>query len=202
MPTVPITITSFTGDFAFLHNSYPCEVPIFGAVFPSAEHAYQASKTEDENCREIIRNLLDGPTAKSYGNTHLKRRHLRPNWLSIREMMMTEVIQAKFFNNIPLAKMLAETGNSALLNCISGSDSLDCYWGIRGSKGENRLGVILMNVRTQIQEATGRAAATRLAKVKFSGVSLTPEPKAIESLVSQLEHLAANDPDREQSPLT
>lgn len=195
MKTVPLTINGFKNDFYFLHNFYPCPVLYEGLIYPSAEHAYQASKTDDDNTREIIRNLLDGQTAKSYAASKY-RSMKRQDWIRIRESVMLTVIQSKFFNNINLAKMLAETGNSAIINSLSNGDALDTYWGVRGTRGENRLGVILMHVRTQIQDAVKRAAEHRLSRVKFSGVCLSAAltPEDYESL---RDHEAANNPDRE-----
>jgi N-glycosidase YbiA len=211
MKTVPKIIDSFTGDFAFLHNFYPCNVPIFGAIYPSAEHAYQASKTTDEALREKIRHCLDAKTAKSCGCARHHHNRYRPDWISVRDEMMLDVIKAKFYNNIPLAKMLLDTGyNTPLLYKVSNGDSLDTYWGMRANRGENRLGIILMHVRTLIFDATRRAAATRLSRVRFTGLSLTadnelagdllptPENPDSEDLTLVLhEHQAANNPDRD-----
>jgi ribA/ribD-fused uncharacterized protein len=163
--TVPLVIDSFVGDFAFLDNCYPCNVFFDGLNYPSAEHAYQASKTEDPNRRLIIANLLDGATARSYGKSHLKI----TTEFSLRRLdIMRSILQAKFFDNIPLAKMLIETMESTLLYPARGND---LFWGCRskGTNGENQLGKILMAIRSQMREATKRAADARMSRVKFSG---------------------------------
>jgi predicted NAD-dependent protein-ADP-ribosyltransferase YbiA (DUF1768 family) len=38
-------ISSFTGEYRFLSNFYPCVVHLDEEVYPSVEHAYQAAKT-------------------------------------------------------------------------------------------------------------------------------------------------------------
>lgn len=163
--TVPLVIDSFTGDFAFLDNCYPCEILFDGLKYPSAEHAYQAAKTDDPNRKLIIANLLDGQTARSYGKSHLR---ISSEFTYIRLSIMRRILEAKFFDNIDLAKMLIETMDSALLYPARGND---LFWGCRnkGLNGENQLGRLLMEIRSQMRAAVQRAADTRLSKVKFSG---------------------------------
>ncbi len=163
--TVPIIIDSFTGDFAFLDNSYPCDVLFDGLRYPSAEHAYQASKTDDPNKKLIVANLLDGATARSYGKSRLK---ITTEFTLVRLSIMRRILEAKFFDNISLAKMLIETMDSVLCYPARGND---LYWGCRnrGKNGDNKLGLLLMEIRAQMQQAVQRQKDIRMAKVKFSG---------------------------------
>lgn len=189
--TVPLIIDSFTGDFAFLDNCYPCEILFEGLKYPSAEHAYQASKTDDPNRRLIVANLLDGETARSYGKSNLR---ITSEFTSIRLSIMRRILEAKFFDNIHLAKMLIETMESTLLYPARGND---LFWGCRnlGRNGDNQLGRLLMEIRAQMREAVQRAADTRLSRVKFSG------GLGVDSLRSRLadidaihDELAADEP--------
>ena len=54
MPT-PLTtdVPAFRGPWGFLSNMYPSVVGFEGALYPSAEHAFQAAKTLDEEERYI-----------------------------------------------------------------------------------------------------------------------------------------------------
>jgi len=44
-------ITSFQGEYRFLSNFWPCHIVRDGLVYPSLEHAYAASKTDDPLCK-------------------------------------------------------------------------------------------------------------------------------------------------------
>jgi ribA/ribD-fused uncharacterized protein len=156
-------IDSFRGDYNFLSNFYPCTVVFDGLSYPSAEHAYQASKSDDPNVREIVRNLLDAATARSYG----KRIVMAPDFLSNRISYMEAIVLSKFTHrdNIELTKRLLDTGDAIL---IEGNTWGDFFWGVCRGRGSNHLGIILMNVRAQILEATKRAHAAGMSKISFS----------------------------------
>lgn len=40
------SIDSFTGDYRFLSNFYPCKVRYLGLVYQSVEHAFQGRKQQ------------------------------------------------------------------------------------------------------------------------------------------------------------
>jgi ribA/ribD-fused uncharacterized protein len=133
------TIDSFSGQYAFLSNFYPCEVEFEGDIYPSAEHAYQAAKTTDPDVRRMIRELSSPGKAKRTG----KDIRIRPDWKNWRTYYMHQILVAKF--NIPeLREKLLSTGNSVL---IEGNNWNDTYWGICNGRGENHLGRILMEIR-------------------------------------------------------
>ena len=60
---------------------------------------------------------------------------------------MKEIVTAKFEQNELLRQRLKETGTAYL---IEGNTWGDTFWGKVDSKGENHLGLILMDVREEL----------------------------------------------------
>lgn len=60
---------------------------------------------------------------------------------------MVDIVRAKFTQNKELAKRLKATGDKTL---IEGNYWHDTYWGVCEGVGENYLGKILMNLRSEI----------------------------------------------------
>ncbi len=67
-------ITSFSGQYAFLSNFYPCSIEVDEDVFPTNEHAFQAFKTDDPAERQKIRDAKTPASAKSLGKPTVSRR--------------------------------------------------------------------------------------------------------------------------------
>ena len=145
-------IYQFTEEHEFLSNFWACRVKYGRRVYPSAEHAYQASKTLDERERKDIRLAYSPARAKEIG----KRVTLRPDWsTNTREFAMYEVLSAKFKGeDLELAKMLVDTGNEIL---CEGNNWHDNYWGdcfcprCKHIVGANTLGDLLMIVRDEVR---------------------------------------------------
>lgn len=135
-------ITSFSGEFRFLSNFYPCRIVYEGLDYHSVEHAYQAAKTEKQ-FRLPIRAAATPGKAKAMG----RRVKLRDGWDDVKEDIMGMLLVQKFEND-PLRTKLIETYPTQL---IEGNNWGDTYWGVCGRKGKNRLGVLLMRVREELR---------------------------------------------------
>jgi ribA/ribD-fused uncharacterized protein len=139
--TTPM-IAEFTGKYKFLSNFYPAKVKLDGQEYPTVENAYQASKTTDAKVRaEFAR--ISPADAKRLG----RKVKLRPGFDNIKVKIMFDLVKQKF-EDPELAKMLANTGNSLL---IEGNNWGDTFWGVCNSVGENHLGKILMQVRKELK---------------------------------------------------
>ena len=139
-------IDHFAEDHAFLSNFYPATVRFEGEDYPTSEHAYQAAKTLDPRQRAKIR-LKDTPgKAKRAGRGVT----VRSGWNGVREAIMLTILRDKFSRE-PLRTMLADTGDSGL---VEGNDWSDTFWGVssRTGRGKNVLGILLMRVRAEIVE--------------------------------------------------
>jgi len=139
-----IFFNSRSKDYAWLSSFCPC--PIVDkkqAIWPSAEHAYQAQKTKDIAWRTAIRKAEHAAQAKRLGGNC----PLRSDWNKIKLDMMYRVQKAKFSQDPDLRNRLLATGKSKLVH----SASWDSFWG-NGSNGygKNHLGLIIMRVRDEI----------------------------------------------------
>lgn len=137
---MPEAINSFRGEYSFLSNFYPAPTEYQGIIYPSAENAYQASKTLGD--RKPFESMT--PTAaKRVGRQVV----LRPDWDTVQVGVMRKVVFSKFSRNPDLAKLLLATGSAEL---IEGNTWNDTFWGVCKGKGENHLGKILMDCRKQL----------------------------------------------------
>ena len=149
-------ITSFSGEYRWLSNFWPCKLPkMYGITPPTAEHAYQASKTGDE---WYAKEILCAPTAgaaKQLG----KGAKLQEGWDGMKLDVMVQIIRYKFDHHNPeLRTKLLMTGDWQL---IEGNTWGDEFWGqvYRDGAwfGHNHLGKILMGVRAEIRQQYGTA---------------------------------------------
>lgn len=145
-------ITSFSGEYRWLSNFWPCHLPpMYGIVPPTAEHAYQAQKSSEEwYAIEILRAPTAG-VAKRLG----KGAKLQADWDDLKIDVMRQILGYKFDNHNPelQAKLLA-TGD---VEIIEGNTWGDVTWGCVMTKagwvGENNLGKLLMEIRKELRGA-------------------------------------------------
>lgn len=150
-----MSITEFKGAYGFLSNFAVAPVVYEGMLFPTVEHAYQAAKTLDWNSREEIRKAYSAGKAKQMG----KRVQLRDDWKDVRLHIM-EILLRQKFNVEPYRGLLLATGNTEL---IEGNWWNDTFWGVCRGKGENHLGKLIMEIRSQIYAGEASSKAYDLA---------------------------------------
>jgi ribA/ribD-fused uncharacterized protein len=134
-------ITRFRGKFGFLSNFYSCPVRVDGVTYPSSEHAYQALKTIDPIEREKIRCAKTPGSAKKLG----RKVKMIDDFDRLR--VMRRVLWAKFRPGTSLSQMLIDTGDRFL---IEGNNWNDVYFGVCRGKGQNILGILLMERRLKL----------------------------------------------------
>lgn len=137
-----MTISSFSGKHFFLSNFFPVEIEFEGMVFPSSEHAYMASKSEDQAVRELILAAPTSGKAKKIGQEIV----LRPEWDKFwRLHFMRIILEIKFAKGTECRRLLDETKGELL---IEGNHWGDTFWGeCPLGKGKNNLGKMLMTIR-------------------------------------------------------
>jgi ribA/ribD-fused uncharacterized protein len=144
-----MTIDRFDGTkYRFLSNFWPSEVVYDGEVYPTVEHAYQAAKTLDVNARRAIREASTPGKAKRLGQKVV----YRENWENLKYTVMEELLKQKFKwsdSGCELGNLLEETGDQEL---IEGNTWGDVYWGVCDGKGQNNLGKILMDIRSDLHQ--------------------------------------------------
>ena len=137
------SIFGFQGQYRFLSNFWMTPVVINAWIFPSSEHAYQASKSEDPSDWRMIQALPTPGQTKRAG----RRVNLRPDWEDIKLKCMVQIVWAKFKNS-DLRQKLVLTGNKELVEANNWNDR---FWGTdMNGNGQNVLGKILMQVREEV----------------------------------------------------
>lgn len=139
-----MTISSFTVDYRWLSNFSPHGFYFHGVWFKTNEHFYQSMKTIDnEEKQEII--SCDFPNcAKKLG----QKCSIREDWNSIKLDIMRIGLRNKFNQNPIIKQYLIDTGDEEL---IEGNYWGDRYWGVCNGKGQNWLGKLLMELRTNFK---------------------------------------------------
>ena len=141
----PEEIAGFTGAYEFLDNRFPAPLTVDGESYLCAEAAFQASKTNDPNQRASFR-ACSGEKAREKGAK------LQPDaaWEARKTDIMRAVLAAKFRQAPALREKLLATGQARLI-CFSNKDT---FWGVNSytRAGENILGQLLMELRTQLRE--------------------------------------------------
>lgn len=167
-------ILGFDGPTRFLSNFASSPVVMFGITFPTVEHAFAAAKldpnggvfTRAEVMAEMrrIATLPSPGEAKRAGRrrswdgsqpdavaTGPERPFLRPDWDSVKEELILELIRRKFTHPVLRAKLLA-TGDALLFELNTWGDRI---WGVTEKdgvlSGRNMLGEMLMAVRAEIR---------------------------------------------------
>ncbi|MEJ2069329.1 MAG: NADAR family protein [Syntrophobacterales bacterium] len=144
-------IDDFEGDYAFLSNFTPAPVILEGVRYPTVEHAYQAAKTLEPGNREKIRQASTPGLAKKLG----RKLEKRPDWPDLKVDIMRDLVRQKFEEQSDLKKRLLATGEIEL---VEGNTWHDNFWGecrcarCAALPGQNWLGRILMEVRSQLKE--------------------------------------------------
>ncbi len=160
-------------------NLYRRPVEFEGVVYPTAEHAYQAGKAVNPAVRDWI---LAAPTpALAAMAAHgLYTWDIVPNWSEIKFDRMRRVLRAKFEQHPDLAELLVSTGSKRLVETGTVNNAVNRLWGEVAGSGKNMLGVMLMELRAELNKQRGVARAaprqapsvqTKRARKTSSGLS-------------------------------
>lgn len=144
-------VTEAYGEFS---NFAPYPITLKGKQWPTTEHYFQAQKFVGTEHEHAIRKLASPMVAARKGRS--RKLPLRRDWESAKDKIMREALQAKFTQHPELQKLLLETGDAVLVEHTVN----DRYWGDGGDgSGENRLGLLLMELREKLRNETTSAGA-------------------------------------------
>lgn len=146
--------------FGFLSNFHPAPFTLDGEAWPTAEHYYQAQKSDDPEYRQAVRaaatpgrakrlGAAPGGPRKAAGQSWFRQHGKEPraDWDAAKVEVMRRAVRAKFEQNPELAGRLRATGAAEL---VEDSDA-DSFWGAGADgRGQNWLGRMLMEVRQQL----------------------------------------------------
>ncbi len=131
------------GEFS---NFSPHPIKMKGKQWPTVEHYFQGQKFAGTEHEEEVRRAKSPMIAARLGRS--RQRPLRSDWESAKDSIMKEALVAKFTQHPELRSLLQNTGDAILVEHTTN----DRYWGDGGDgTGRNRLGILLMEVRTQLR---------------------------------------------------
>ncbi len=135
-----------TDAYSEFSNFAPYGVAIGDLWWPSVEHYFQAQKFHDENYQERIRRCSRPKDAKALGMT--RKIPLRTDWEQVKDQIMLDAVRVKFrTHDIPHNLLLSIWDADIVENA-----PMDAYWGCGpDGSGQNKLGRILMRVRSEIR---------------------------------------------------
>jgi len=128
-----------------LSNFDTTPINLFGVEFKSAEHAFQAMKTNSE---EEARWVADAPTP-NIARRRGQKVKLCSDWEEKKVGIMRFIIFQKFAQNPQLTQKLLSTEDRFL---VEGNTWGDKFWGVYNGRGQNHLGRILMDTREALRE--------------------------------------------------
>lgn len=139
-------ILGFHGEHRWLSNFVPVEIEFNNIVFPSVEHAYVASKTQNMYRQLEVSKIPNAGEVKKFGRTL----ELRPNWDTFRLVNMRVFLEQKFAQEPFLTKLLA-TGKVYIEETNMWNDT---FWGVcaKTGYGKNNLGILIMHIRGNLEK--------------------------------------------------
>lgn len=141
--------------YAFLSNFYEGSPFTWKSdIWKTSEHAYQAMKASNVKDFNMIRDSQTPDEAKYLGRS-IK---VRDDWEEIKFQVMHDIVLTKFIAHADLGQKLIDTGNAYLQEGTFWNDQV---WGVdlyasdnpnrpMTRKGDNWLGIILMDVRSRL----------------------------------------------------
>jgi hypothetical protein len=148
------------GQYKFLDNQAEYPIQIEDKKYPTVEHYFQSQKASEFGDTEILEKIAKTPSGKAVKALGKKvRNFIKEQWDARRIEIMARGVRAKFVQHPELQKQLLETGEKP----IGEADARDSFWGIGTSestelskdpakwKGQNQLGKILMNLRSEFK---------------------------------------------------
>jgi ribA/ribD-fused uncharacterized protein len=135
--------------YGVLSNFSPHGFELDGLYWPTVEHYFQAQKFSGTDYMEKIRTARGPKAAGELGQT--RKLKLREDWEDVKESVMLKALRRKFETHADLRDLLLSTGDAPIIE----NAPSDYYWGCgKDGSGKNRLGVLLMQVRQELAEAS------------------------------------------------
>ena len=134
-----------------LSNLYRREITFEGETFETSEHAYQAGKARKPQVKKW---LMDAPSPSllAMAAHGLYYWDIAPDWSKSKLDRMRAVLRAKFTQHEDLRNLLLSSGDARLVESTTTDNLVNRLWGEVNGKGKNLLGVMLMELRTELRE--------------------------------------------------
>jgi ribA/ribD-fused uncharacterized protein len=136
-------ITFYTPEFYVLNNFSAHAIEFRGQLYPTCEHAYQATKCTDPVGREAIRRARSPLEAKALAN-EIYRAARDPDWAGKKVAVVEEILRAKLSQHAEARDALRDSGNEPIVE----DSPTDYFWGEGADgSGQNVLGKLWMKLR-------------------------------------------------------
>ena len=146
-------------------NFYPACIHLEGEWWPTTEHYFQAQKFFGTPYVEMIRNLPTPREAFQMARDPTVSRWRRKDWKDVKDDYMLKALRCKFTQHRDLGKKLVETHDKQLVEHTAN----DAYWGDGGDgSGQNKLGKLLMQIRSELQASGQYKCSSRRRANSFS----------------------------------
>lgn len=137
--------------YGMFSNLYKREIDFEGEVFKTAEHAYQAGKAAKPAVRKW---LMDAPSPSllAMAAHGLYVWDVTPNWAKVKFDRMKRILVAKYTQHEDLKALLLGTGDARLVESATVDNAVNRLWGEVNGVGQNKLGQLLMEVRSELAQ--------------------------------------------------
>lgn len=139
-------INFIENKFHYLSPFSAHRIEIWGEVFSTVEHAYQASRIKPGPERDSIKNTPSPKDAWRLGQKYKDNLDLKVLDFD-KEKVMEELFRAKIKQHPDIVDILKESGDQTLLKVYA----TDYYWGTgEDGTGENKMGKLWMKLREEL----------------------------------------------------
>lgn len=135
--------------FGAFSNLYRRPIDFEGQLYPTSEHAYQAGKPRKKEVREWLM-AAPSPALLAMAAHGLYYWDVAPGWSQSKFDRMRAVLRSKFTQHEDLQRLLLSTGETRLVESATIDSAVNRLWGEVNGKGENVLGILLMEVRAEL----------------------------------------------------
>jgi ribA/ribD-fused uncharacterized protein len=136
--------------YGVFSNLYKREIDFEDEIFATSEHAYQAGKARKPAVRKWLL-AAPSPALLAMAAHGLYYWDVAPGWSKSKFDRMRAVLRAKFTQHEDLKKILLETGDARLVESATVDNPVNRLWGEVNGVGKNTLGIMLMELRTELR---------------------------------------------------
>lgn len=142
-----MAINFYTPKF-YVFNIFSAHAVEFNNVlYPTSEHAYQATKCLSPEGKEAIRLARSPRESKEIANIRY-RAYRDPDWNEKKLAVMEEILRAKLSQHPEAMEALRQSGTDE----IAEDSPVDYFWGTGSDgSGRNELGKLWMKLRAELQ---------------------------------------------------
>ena len=140
--------------YGVFSNLFRRSIVFEGETFLTSEHAYQAGKPRKREVREWVL-AAPSPALVAMAAHGLYYWDIAPGWSQTKFDRMRGVLRAKFTQHEDLRTLLLSTGEARLVESATVDNEVNRLWGEVNGRGQNMLGQLLMELRTNLRGETG-----------------------------------------------